>query len=275
MIQEEPHLSVLSFLTATLGDMPLVSTVTGTASKLRLTYRDPSKILFAMQAIRSSKKLPLKSLTLLSSSAADLGWRINNLQTELKELGDFNKVIRTLYEAIDIVNHIQDGELSYPGETSSDAGMKIEFRFESEFWRFPLYSTDSPSNFQLCFVQLPSKGRRCPEGHVVRHPARSVMCDRRGKRMWKGAVRSIYFLQHNLIVSSYAQSSTVKLLSRLYDASQGEILIDDVPVSSFKAKELRKAQAILYQDFIKYPITVRSVRIRMSVDLRLTRSTDP
>ena len=81
-----------------------------------------------MQAIRSSKKLPLKSLTLLSNSAADLGWRINNLQRELKELSDFNKVIRTLYEAIDIVNQIQDGALSYPGETSVEEGMKIEFR---------------------------------------------------------------------------------------------------------------------------------------------------
>ena len=56
------------------------------------------------------------------------------------------------------------------------------------------------------------------------------------------------------------QSSTVNLLGRLFDATDGEILVDDMPISKFKAKELRLAQAILYQDYVKYPTSVRKVR---------------
>jgi len=53
------------------------------------------------------------------------------------------------------------------------------------------------------------------------------------------------------------QSSTVNLLGRLFDATKGEIFVDDIPIRKFKAEDLRLAQAILYQDFVKYPTSVR------------------
>ena len=53
---------------------------------------------------------------------------MGELVHELKRLGGFNKTLRTLYEAIEIVNQIEDGDTPYPGPTSTDLGMKIEFK---------------------------------------------------------------------------------------------------------------------------------------------------
>jgi ABC-type multidrug transport system fused ATPase/permease subunit len=78
--------------------------------------------------MRNNKALPLKSLTLLGNSADSVGWRVDRLIYELKELGGFNKTLRTLYEAIEIVNQIKDGDISYPGPTSTELGMKVEFK---------------------------------------------------------------------------------------------------------------------------------------------------
>ena len=78
--------------------------------------------------MRNNKALPLKALTLLGNSADSVGWRVDRLIYELKELGGFNKTLRTLYEAIEIVNQIKDGDISYPGPTSTELGMKVEFK---------------------------------------------------------------------------------------------------------------------------------------------------
>lgn len=49
----------------------------------------------------------------------------------------------------------------------------------------------------------------------------------------------------------------MNLLGRLFNVTKGEIFVDDTPINKFKSKELRLAQAILYQDFVKYPTSVR------------------
>ena len=52
------------------------------------------------------------------------------------------------------------------------------------------------------------------------------------------------------------QSSTVKLLNRMFDATEGTMLLDDLPVGSYVAADVRRSQAIMGQDFVKYPLTV-------------------
>lgn len=52
------------------------------------------------------------------------------------------------------------------------------------------------------------------------------------------------------------KSTLVKCLLGIYPISQGEILIDDVPINNFSQDELNNNISILFQDFIKYPYTV-------------------
>ena len=53
------------------------------------------------------------------------------------------------------------------------------------------------------------------------------------------------------------KTTTVSLLSRLFDAISGEILVDDRPISSFQVQSLRNAQAILRQKYQHFPFSLR------------------
>ncbi|KAF8307960.1 P-loop containing nucleoside triphosphate hydrolase protein, partial [Clavulina sp. PMI_390] len=52
------------------------------------------------------------------------------------------------------------------------------------------------------------------------------------------------------------KTSTVNLLGRMYDVTEGEILVDDVPIREWKGDDLRRAQAVLYQNFYHYETTI-------------------
>jgi ATP-binding cassette subfamily B protein len=49
----------------------------------------------------------------------------------------------------------------------------------------------------------------------------------------------------------------IKLLSRLYDPMEGEVLIDGYDVRDFDPAELRRQMGVLYQDFATYQTTAR------------------
>jgi len=53
------------------------------------------------------------------------------------------------------------------------------------------------------------------------------------------------------------KTTTVSLLSRLFDVTSGEILIDDRPISSFQVQSLRNAQAVLRQKYQHFPFSLR------------------
>ncbi|KAG8766570.1 hypothetical protein FRC12_006782 [Ceratobasidium sp. 428] len=52
------------------------------------------------------------------------------------------------------------------------------------------------------------------------------------------------------------KSTTVQLLTRLYDTTSGEILIDGRPVHNFTLSSLRSAAGVMYQDYKHLPLTV-------------------
>ena len=54
------------------------------------------------------------------------------------------------------------------------------------------------------------------------------------------------------------KTTLVKLLARLYDPSEGTILIDGVDLRDFRVDELRREIGILFQDFARYDMTVRN-----------------
>lgn len=53
------------------------------------------------------------------------------------------------------------------------------------------------------------------------------------------------------------KTTLVKLLSRLYDPSEGRILLDGVDLKEYDPKELRKEIGIIFQDFVQYHFTAR------------------
>lgn len=53
------------------------------------------------------------------------------------------------------------------------------------------------------------------------------------------------------------KTTLVKLISRLYDPTEGEIFIDGINIKEYTQDSLYKSINIVFQDFIKYPFTVK------------------
>lgn len=53
------------------------------------------------------------------------------------------------------------------------------------------------------------------------------------------------------------KTTIVKLLTRLYAPTGGQILIDDVPIEAYDLDDLHRHMGVIFQDFIKYEMTVR------------------
>jgi ABC-type multidrug transport system fused ATPase/permease subunit len=61
----------------------------------------------------------------------------------------------------------------------------------------------------------------------------------------------------HFLLSFAAESSTTKLLLRLFDASEGHILIDDEDIREYRSDDIRQATSVLWQDYQSFPLTVR------------------
>lgn len=53
------------------------------------------------------------------------------------------------------------------------------------------------------------------------------------------------------------KSTLVKLLTRMYDPDDGDILLDGVPFASYDLRSLRRRIAVVYQDFARFALTMR------------------
>jgi ABC-type multidrug transport system fused ATPase/permease subunit len=52
------------------------------------------------------------------------------------------------------------------------------------------------------------------------------------------------------------KTTLIKLITRLYDPTEGEILLDGVNIKSYKPKDIYQIFGIIFQDFGKYAVTV-------------------
>lgn len=53
------------------------------------------------------------------------------------------------------------------------------------------------------------------------------------------------------------KTTLIKLLTRLYDPTEGQILLDGVDLRDYDLDELRRRIGVIFQDFVRYQLTVR------------------
>ncbi len=72
------------------------------------------------------------------------------------------------------------------------------------------------------------------------------------------------------------KTTVVKLLSRLYDPTEGVIYIDGKDIREYNIETLHRSMSIVFQDFVKYPFTVKQNigfgNINKMDDMELVRS---
>ncbi|KAG2075724.1 P-loop containing nucleoside triphosphate hydrolase protein [Suillus decipiens] len=58
-------------------------------------------------------------------------------------------------------------------------------------------------------------------------------------------------------VNGSGKSTILKLISRIYDPTEGTILIDNRDIKTFRLADLRAAMSILFQDYSEFPLSMR------------------
>jgi ATP-binding cassette subfamily B protein len=53
------------------------------------------------------------------------------------------------------------------------------------------------------------------------------------------------------------KTTLIKLLLRLYDPTEGEILMDGIPVQDYRKQDYQKMLGAIFQDFVKYYLTAK------------------
>lgn len=67
------------------------------------------------------------------------------------------------------------------------------------------------------------------------------------------------------------KTTLVKLLSRLYDVTQGSITIDGINLQHFSVKDLHRQISVIFQDYTRYQLTAEANIWFGNIDLPLTR----
>lgn len=172
-----------------------------------------------------------------------------------------------LYIALQaVLGHITFGQLSKYVTASNQAGQNFQGILDG--------FTDTYENslfVNLLFEFLEYEPKIFPPEHPVTLPAcadelgleiefRNVSFTYPGKQ--KPALRQVSFLLHAgetgaLVGSNGAGKTTlVKLLARLYDPDEGEILLAGRNIKEYDPRELREHLGVIFQDFVRYHMTV-------------------
>ncbi len=53
------------------------------------------------------------------------------------------------------------------------------------------------------------------------------------------------------------KTTFIKLLTRLYDPDEGQILLDDIDLRNYDVDDLRRRVGVIFQDFVRYMMTAR------------------
>ncbi|THH11373.1 hypothetical protein EW145_g713 [Phellinidium pouzarii] len=77
------------------------------------------------------------------------------------------------------------------------------------------------------------------------------------------ALRNVSFkIEHGQLcvivgTNGSGKSTILKLISRMYDPTEGDILIDGRNIKSFKLCDLRRAISVLFQDYTHFPLSIK------------------
>ncbi|KZP34394.1 P-loop containing nucleoside triphosphate hydrolase protein [Athelia psychrophila] len=176
-------------------------------------------IYYVANAIILPGGFSLSSVAILQQTSLNLQGTFNMLLYYGKVFHDTINDIKKIYDCVDVKNQVQDGTLPYPGVETKGEGMGIEVR-------------------GLSFEYAGSKST---------------------KKALDNVSFSIKPGQLVVIVGANGsgKSTLVKLFNRLYTPTAGTILVDGLPMSSYKISDLREASANLSQDHTIYPLTIR------------------
>ncbi|KAL4065775.1 P-loop containing nucleoside triphosphate hydrolase protein [Scleroderma yunnanense] len=189
-------------------------------SILREPLRELPQIVFTLRAVQYPASIPisLASLTLINHTANSFSTTLFSLFGESFSLAEQFGSVRKLYEISTIANKVIDGAKPFPeNQQALRNGISLEFRNVS--FKYP--GADKYALHNVSFKI--NAGQLC----II------------------------------VGVNGSGKSTILKLISRLYDPTEGLILIDDQDIKTFKLADLRRAMATLFQDYTHFPLSIK------------------
>ncbi|KAH8996475.1 HlyB/MsbA family ABC transporter [Lactarius hatsudake] len=187
---------------------------------LRLPLGELPQIVFTLRAVQQPMSIPvsLASLHLVQRASGSFMGSVRTLLEQTGNMSERLSALRQLYEAGNIANNVADGATPFPeNEQSIRDGIAIEFRNVS--FRYP--GSEDYALRDISFRVHP--GQLC------------VIIGSNGS----------------------GKSTILKLVARIYDPTEGTILIDGHDIKTLRLADVRRTLAILFQDYTHFPLSVR------------------
>ncbi|KAJ8095279.1 hypothetical protein PM082_010502 [Marasmius tenuissimus] len=178
------------------------------------------QIVFTLRAVQYPSSIPLSlaSLNLITQTTSSFAHLLTSLFDQTTSVADSLSSIRRLYDIMELPNRITDGSASFPEDQQAlRSGISVEFHNVS--FRYP--ESEAYAIHNLSFKI--EKGQLC------------VIVGRNGS----------------------GKSTILKLIARLYDPEEGQILVDGRDIRTLKLEDLRRATAVLFQDYTHFPLSIR------------------
>ncbi|KAH8120695.1 P-loop containing nucleoside triphosphate hydrolase protein [Phellopilus nigrolimitatus] len=189
-------------------------------SLLSEPLREIPQIVFTLRAVQYPASIPitLASLNLIQSTVSSFSHSIFSFFDQFGSIAEHLDSIRKLYEIKNIRNRVVDGTEPYP-ENKQELQLGISVEFRNVSFKYP--GSDEYALKDVSFK--------------IEHGQLCVIVGTNGS----------------------GKSTVLKLISRLYDPTEGDILIDGRNIKSLKLDDLRKAVSVLFQDYTHFPLSIR------------------
>lgn len=146
--------------------------------------------------------------------------------------------IRNLYRAESVVNKMASGTEPYPNRDSeTNSGMALDVRCVATRRSLSINTFDSNNGHRNVDFSYPGT-----------FPSIAL----KGVSLSIKPGQLVVFVGEN----GSGKSTIIKLLTRMYDATAGEILVDGRPASVYRQSDLHDAMATLTQDHRLFPLSV-------------------
>ncbi|KAF9072247.1 P-loop containing nucleoside triphosphate hydrolase protein [Rhodocollybia butyracea] len=200
-------------------------------SIIRRPIHELPQIVFTLRAVQYPSSIPLSlaSLNLITSTTSSFSNTLLKLFIETGSISDNFATIRKMYEMIHIENRIQDGQ------------SRIRKMLRSYRW---VYRSSLVIRTEFVIYPHRNVSFKYPESN-------SYALNNVSFKIAKGQLCVI------LGQNGSGKSTILKLIARLYDPSEGQILIDDRDIKTLKLTDIRRAMAVLFQDYTHFPLSIK------------------
>ncbi|CDO69837.1 hypothetical protein BN946_scf184803.g35 [Trametes cinnabarina] len=192
----------------------------GFLSLLQDPLRELPQIAFTLRAVQYPASMPvsLASLNLLQQTTSQFSYTLWRFIEQTGSITDQLAAVRKLYSVAHIPNRIPDGTVPFPEDAQKlRHGVALEFRNVS--FRYP-----GSERYALRDVSFKlDAGQLC------------VIVGANGS----------------------GKSTILKLVARLYDVENGQILLDGHDIRTLRLHDLRQATSVLFQDYTHFPLSIR------------------